>query len=384
VTLPQAGETSSADEPAVGRAPYDEPGEAHDATPVGDEPVPDAPSGWVPHTLPSAAMAPKRHVPKLLVAGLVALVLVVGVACGVVLYHGGKRSAVTASVPSTVDSSPAPSPSPVPATPAAYQTELTSIDTTLTPLVSAVDAAANANTVQSSALELVGEVDARRAEMQALAPPPATATAHTALIAALMLFRAEAEKVGTLGRTHALCTGPTAMSELTGSVAAGSVRTAAQQMATVDPAHAYRVGGFLPAPVAEPVTSRPANGALVKKPAHTGPGQLKIQNAAVDASISLVPQDGVTATLSVYVRGGASYTVHGVPDGTYLIYFMSGASWDPARKMFGKGCEFDQLANPMAFKTTSTRYSIWTIELTPVEGGNDPIGKVDPGLYPTS
>jgi hypothetical protein len=324
---------------------------------------------------------PRRRGRKLVAGAAVVLVLLVGAATAIVLSAGGKSAKAKAGAASTVDSSPSPSRMPV--TPEAYQTMLTAIDGALTPLVKALGTAANLSDLERAAELLSGEVFTARSELDRTTPPSGVESGHAAMGSALSDFQAEVTQLGSLGRSHSLCTAPTVMSELTGSPAATAVRTAAGQLATADPAHPYQIGGFLPATAAAPATSRPASGTLLRKPAHAGSGQLKIENGGPDMAISLVPQGGNTATITMYVQSGVTSTAHGVPNGTYTIYYTTGTQWDPARKAFGKGCTFTHTQDPIKYDSTGSEYDIWTITFDPATEGNNPVDDVDPGAYPT-
>jgi hypothetical protein len=87
--------------------------------------------------------------------------------------------------------------------------------------------------------------------------------------------------------------------------------------------------------------------------------------------------------VTVYVQANAAYTLKNIHDGTYNVYYTAGTDWDPNRKLFTKSCEYQQFDNTLQFTTTSTQYTIWSLTMTPVVGGNAQSSDVDPGSYPT-
>jgi len=162
------------------------------------------------------------------------------------------------------------------------------------------------------------------------------------------------------------------------------LRTAAQAYAKADAAHAYKIGIFLPAPVAEQ-NRRLGNGTFVKKGTRNGSGKLKIDNsgATEDAAISVVPANTKASAFTVYVTAGQTYTVSGVKDGTYQIYLTTGTDWDPAAPGFSRKCAFEKFADSFQFTTTSRQYTQWTITLQASTGGNAQTDNVNPGEFPT-
>jgi hypothetical protein len=323
---------------------------------------------------------------KLIIAGAVALVLVLCVGCGVTALvtssHKSNSTNGSGTGTSTVDS-PSPSPSPTPLSPDAYQQELATMDTALTPLMQAINAAANAAAIKSAATQLATQISVQRQQLQSATVPANVEAGNTEMVQALTQLESQTEDISTEGSSQGVCVGQTAMSELTASASATAVRTAAQHLAAADPAHAYKVGGFMPAPVSAPATKRLGNGTIVKKASKSGSGQLKIQNGGTDAALSLVPKGTNSAMVTVYVQANAAYTLKNIHDGTYTIFYTAGTDWDPNRKIFTKSCQYQQFDDTLDFATTSTQYTIWTITMTPTVGGNAQTSDVDPGSFPS-
>jgi hypothetical protein len=118
-----------------------------------------------------------------------------------------------------------------------------------------------------------------------------------------------------------------------------------------------------------------------------GRGELTIDNGGShDAVVTL--SEGRRPAISLYVRKGKEYTVKGVPDGSYTVFFTGGADWDSAARAFGRDCAFQRFEDPLRFRTiqsaTQIRWSAWTITLQPVAGGTAATADVDPNDFPDS
>jgi hypothetical protein len=107
----------------------------------------------------------------------------------------------------------------------------------------------------------------------------------------------------------------------------------------------------------------------------TGYGELTINNgldsdAIVVLSKSYKPK---VAWISVYVQSNDSYTIIGIPDGVYILYFSFGENWDNNSKKFTKAAIFQRFEKELEFKTTETPTEIWydiySVTLHPVPEG---------------
>ncbi|MEW6225627.1 MAG: CARDB domain-containing protein [Chloroflexota bacterium] len=135
---------------------------------------------------------------------------------------------------------------------------------------------------------------------------------------------------------------------------------------------------------------RPANGKVLINKLGGGMGRLKITNGGDRDGVVILAKTSAPkkSLLAVYVRAGKSTTIRGIRDGTYVVYFTLGRRWDAYSRRFTADQEKRRFIDPIRFKTTrisgGTRYTIWTISLEAVPGGNaptDPIGDPDfPGV----
>jgi hypothetical protein len=211
--------------------------------------------------------------------------------------------------------------------------------------------------------------------------PPASAVAAGPLTAELDGLAEQVAGVATATDTPACPAAATSpYVSLLASEWADRIHEDAQMLAKADPAFVF--GAFLPAAPKVP-TTRPANGAFIKKAAKHGSGKLKIKNGGGDTTISLVPVKGARKPVfTVYVRAGSSYTVSRVSSGNYAVYYASGTGWNPVRKGFTSRCGFNRFDDAFRF-SEYPMITTWEITMTAVAGGNASTSDVAPGAYPS-
>lgn len=133
---------------------------------------------------------------------------------------------------------------------------------------------------------------------------------------------------------------------------------------------------------------RPANGKILVDKVKGGRGRLTIHNGDDrDAVVVLAKSSSPSkALLAVYVRANKSKTITGIKDGKYVVYFSFGKRWDNHTKAFTSSPELRRFEDTMRFKTTRSAsmitYSIWTISLHQVAGGNAPTTGVGDDDFP--
>jgi hypothetical protein len=142
----------------------------------------------------------------------------------------------------------------------------------------------------------------------------------------------------------------------------------------------YAVGGAASTACA---TSRPRNGTILYAGISGGLGRLTIKNGAgQDGVVALVR--GRSKAISVYVRASSSTTVGNVKDGTYTIYFTIGSpfSFKICTGRFTRGATYWRFNNRLPF-VPPPGYTVATLTLYAVKGGNAPTTPVNPGQYPS-
>ncbi len=312
-----------------------------------------------------------------LVVGGAVLVVVLALVLVPGLLHGNSTRTGAAGTGSA-----SASPVPTPVSPESYQQMLDALDKALAPLIQGLPAATTPTALQTAAQGLAATLDTEVHTLEGVTPPPAIARANKDLIQGLSVLQVEVTGFAT---TKTVCLGSAALAQISQQTgAADMLRTAFKELATADPARAYHVGTFLPAPIAESGDRRLNNGTMIKKIGKSGLGKFKVDNKGDgDVVITLAPVGSTAATFVVYVRGKANYTVSGVPDGSYNAYLSSGEDWDSGAKGFARRCEQVKFTDPFDFKTTSRTYKVWTLTLDSEAAGSDSTSDVDPGGVPT-
>ncbi|MDG4831632.1 hypothetical protein O7627_20335 [Solwaraspora sp. WMMD1047] len=331
----------------------------------------------VPPPGPASPWRRKRFI----AAGAALAVLLLAGCCAVpVMFFRDDPATEATGDPSSSPSAAAPRPSATPVGPDEYQALLTAADTELTKEFQTLTAAKNPNVIEVAALDVRAGIDKHYRALVAVTPPPAIATAHTQLLTSLAGLREALTDAGRAADSGDICLGPSALSRVGRSEAAGAVREAAQALATADPTRAYRVGSFVPKNAGDG-SRRLANGTYVKR-TQGGSGQLKIENGGGDAVISIVKGSAKSPVIRVYVRSKNSFTVTGITDGTYRIFMTNGRDWNPGLRAFSLECRYRKFDDSFKFTTTSRTFTIWTIKLTPQLGGNASTSGVDPDEFP--
>ena len=211
-------------------------------------------------------------------------------------------------------------------------------------------------------------------------PPAELVKPNANLITALEAFDRKLNSVSAEvdGRTQ--CTGAVVRAGLGDSKATSSLRKAVNAVND-------RLPGDEPAlklPTAdEKVGDRPSTGTYLVDINRNARADFTIENeGSSDVVVTLTK--GRNPDISVFVRKGRDFTVGGVPDGTYAIFYRYGGTWDDTARGFGRNCSFSKFSNPLKFETRRSGNRIlwqnWTITLD-VLGGNAPPQDVDPDAF---
>lgn len=281
--------------------------------------------------------------------------------------------------------SPRPSPSPTGVAPAAYQEVLTGLDTALTPDLVAVSGAQTPAEL-SGALRTAGtDLATRRTALERIAPPVRASAAHAQLVTALVALGTDLDSLRADADRQVLCTGSSGGRRASAGNGAHLTRLATAALAAADPVSSYRVGSFLPAGQPDQ-TRRPDNGSI--GPGRRGGyGKLTIEApASQDAVVKLT--EGGARVRNIFVRGGSSTTVDGLPDGHFDVYYTTGEDWDTDAARFTRNCSFSRFDSGVAFTTkhlsTSIQYTTYRLTLFDVAGGNATSVPVPPTDFPAS
>jgi len=127
-------------------------------------------------------------------------------------------------------------------------------------------------------------------------------------------------------------------------------------------------------------TSRPPNGTILYAGISGGLGRLTIVNGlSQDGVVALVR--GSSKAISVYVRARSSTTVGNIKDGTYTIYFTTGSLFSVCNGRFTRGAAYWRFNDRLPF-VSPPGYTVATLTLQAVPGGNAPVSQVNPGDFP--
>lgn len=131
-----------------------------------------------------------------------------------------------------------------------------------------------------------------------------------------------------------------------------------------------------------------STGTFIVKELREGYGGLIIENGLQwDAIVILSKlENPKKPLLSVYVRSSDSYTIDGIPDGVYMLYFAVGKDWNSDSKKFTITNEYRRFDEELKFKTTiignKVYYDTYTVTLHPVMGGTATTEEVDETNFP--
>jgi len=132
---------------------------------------------------------------------------------------------------------------------------------------------------------------------------------------------------------------------------------------------------------------RPESGTFIKESDMTGQCQLDIINNASDdlaAYLCTMREEAIRA--AVYIRGGDTFNLTGVDDGSYYLYFRQGVGWNASREGFDINASSSRMREPLLFQTIRTadkvQYSWIQITLEKSRDGNVEKVTVDEEDFP--
>lgn len=126
---------------------------------------------------------------------------------------------------------------------------------------------------------------------------------------------------------------------------------------------------------------RPNTGVLTSNQL-TGIGTLLIKNNGdLDAVVILTPKNQSHITVAtVYIRAWNQFTLYGIKDGNYDVYFTKGRDWNGTE--FSNGATFGRFEESFYFPPPRGYYG-WGITLDPVQNGNAPQETVPKQDFPS-
>src|SRR5918992_1859964 len=270
-----------------------------------------------------------------------------------------------------------------PVSPEVYRETLAAVTAPLNKALTEFGGARSINELSARISRLEGAAGQGAVRLGQQSPPPAMAAEHAKLVGALRQFDEELKALGEDVDGREICTASSARARLGQSEATSALRAAAAALTAKVPDDKL-LALALPG-AAKLTTQRPPNGHFVRSGRRGGRGTPTIDKGG-DSHAVITPPQGRPPAASVYVRKDKKYTVSGIGDGSYKVYFTSGVDWDRKARRFARKCAFQQFDEKMAFRTTRTateiRWSTWEISLQPVSGGTARTSDVEPGNYP--
>jgi hypothetical protein len=127
-------------------------------------------------------------------------------------------------------------------------------------------------------------------------------------------------------------------------------------------------------------TSRPHTGKILYAGIKGGPGRLMIKSRlSHDSAIVLVR--GRSKAIGVYVRAHATTTVRNIKSGKYTIYFTTGSRFRTCTGRFTRGASYWRV-KPRAIFAAPPHFTVATLIIFAVEGGNAPTAPISPKGFP--
>jgi len=133
--------------------------------------------------------------------------------------------------------------------------------------------------------------------------------------------------------------------------------------------------------------SLPTGTYLIKKMS-SGYGKLTIENGLQSDAVVVLSNfyNPKIALIAVYIQAGDTYTITGIEDGVYTLYFVIGKDWDNNKKEFRQPEMYSRFKDSLVFETTTTstyiEYTIYTVTLHPVVGGQAETERVSKDEFP--
>ena len=126
-------------------------------------------------------------------------------------------------------------------------------------------------------------------------------------------------------------------------------------------------------------TYRPFTGVVRPNERGGGYGELVVDNGTSTDGVAIL-MFSEEPVVAMYIRAGETYTLKGIRDGTYYLYFTTGSAWNgkkftvsPGYKRFEEACDY---------VTGATTYTTWSVTLHGVIGGNASAEQIDATEFP--
>lgn len=147
--------------------------------------------------------------------------------------------------------------------------------------------------------------------------------------------------------------------------------------------HAARVQMDVPCEALPAGAFRPMTGTLIldHRP-RQGRGELTIENGTSKDAVLLLANLAEAPQVAIYVQSGERFTLTGIPDGEYVVFFAAGEGWlgDAGRFELPGGQQ--RFTDTVRYTSSSREYTTWTLTLHPVVGGTAETEALSPDEFP--
>lgn len=128
--------------------------------------------------------------------------------------------------------------------------------------------------------------------------------------------------------------------------------------------------------------------ALIKSDSNAGGlGQLIIVNGNTQDGVAILTFNKKSVT-AAYIRAGKTFTIKGIRDRTYNLYFTTGSDWNGkvfltsvTHHLFEDSFKFTTRVTTTA-TTRTTTYMKWNVSLQPVKGGTAKVDEIAESDFP--
>ncbi len=144
---------------------------------------------------------------------------------------------------------------------------------------------------------------------------------------------------------------------------------------------------FTPTPKPTPTPTSPprrlSTGTFIKQTAPLdGYGELEIHNGTNLDAVAVFTTLADEVIFAVYIQAHSKFTVSGIRDGTYKLYFMLGEDWDEKEHRFTRKVRRAVFEDYFPYTTTQTTAAVWSVTLHPVVGGTAETEDVSEAEFP--
>ena len=113
-----------------------------------------------------------------------------------------------------------------------------------------------------------------------------------------------------------------------------------------------------------------------------GDGELEIDNGTSLDAVAVFTTLTDQVVFAVYVQAQSKFTVSGIRDGTYKLFFMLGEDWDEKGARFTRKVRRAVFEDNFPYTTTETTATVWSVTLHPVVGGTAETEDINEAEFP--